>query len=73
MIMRRTPLRILIVLNILLAMAVLAHAGGSQIIPRILLKNCCEIDGVDEEYCCENCCLRLWDECQDKEDCEPTK
>jgi|GEM_PF-3368252 len=71
--MRKNLLRLLIVLNLLLAIAVLAHAGGSQIIPRILFENCCQLDGGGHEVCCVDCCLRLWDECDTNSDCNPNK
>ncbi len=66
-------MRLVVVLNILLAVAVLAYAGGAQIIPRSWFSNCCQIDGGGEDICCKDCCLRLWDECQEDWNCEPER
>jgi len=71
--MRKAAVRLLFFLNIFLGLAIIARAGGAQILPNFLLKNCCQIDGGGEEYCAENKCVRLWDECHYDWECEPSK
>ena len=66
--MRKKLLKGLLVLNILLATAILAGPLLSQVLPRGLW-NCCKSEVIESgEYCCMQCCW-LVKNCDDDLDC----
>jgi len=66
--MRRRLIIGLIVLNGLVAGALVATPATSQIIPRGLF-NCCKTDDGFEPYCCSMCCW-FYKNCRANIDCE---
>ena len=53
-----------VILNAILAVAVMTGPAASQILPGFLFRDCCKGD-----YCCESCCFFVND-CTDDEDCQ---
>ena len=57
-----------VILNAILAVAVMTGPAASQILPASIFRDCCKDTGPDA-YCCENCCIFVND-CENSEDCE---
>lgn len=61
--LRRRSVKLLILVNLLLALALGARVARTQVIP-LGLFDCCQGGG----YCCRNCCWFTQD-CGDDDDC----
>lgn len=68
--MRKRSIVGLIVLNLLLAAALLASPLASFPVPRSILDNCCKDTDGPLAYCCKDCCLLTGDECDVDGECQ---
>ncbi len=67
--MRRSLLLALLLLNLLLAPALVTAPAGTQVVPRGLWDCCMHDNSLDAGgYCCERCCWFTWD-CRTDADC----
>jgi len=66
--MRRKVIGGLVLLNALLAGAIIAAPAVSQILPQGVW-DCCKTDDGREPYCCRGCCWFIWN-CAAQDDCQ---
>ena len=57
-----------VILNAILAVALMTGPAASQILPAWIFEDCCK-GTFPNAYCCDNCCFFVND-CEDDEDCE---
>jgi len=63
--MRKRIVFALILINVLLAGAILIGPAAAQVFPRAYFGDCCQ-----GPTCCQDCCFFV-DDCDDDEDCDP--
>lgn len=70
--MKKKAMTTLVVLNVLLAVGLLAGPAISQLLP-LDYRDCCQAGVMESsrEYCCIECCF-FFNDCENDEDCVET-